>query len=276
MSGTRIRTSQLFNRETGKAVMVAFDHGGSGIPPGGADAIGIVEAIARSSAEALLVGPGLARIAGDHFARPGAPRLIVALDAPVFSPLCGEHGKIQSHARVATAEHAMRLGATAGKVLLPVGYESAERFAAGIALVRELALECERLGLPLMIEPALWGVNASEKDDALIEHSARVAIELGADILKIPAPTELSVLARIVRHSPVPVTILGGAPRDTMGLARDVGQWLSAGVVGVVVGRNVWSRPKPEHAVDALIAAVHQGDADAVERHWAAAGTPAA
>ncbi|WP_180898933.1 class I fructose-bisphosphate aldolase [Martelella soudanensis] len=276
MNGTAIRVNQLLNPQTGKAVIVAFDHGGSGVPPGGGDVSGILAAVAESRAEGLLVGPGVARQAGRYFARPGAPRLIVSMDAPIFSSMCGEHGKIRDHARIATAEHLMMLGATAAKVLLPVGYEGTEIFTKGVELVRSCAMECQALGLPLMVEPALWGVKASEKDNALIEHSARMSVELGADILKIPAPTDTAVLERIVRNAGVPVMTLGGAPRDAEGFAADMQAWMSTGVAGVVVGRNVWSRPNPAGAVDALVGAVHENNPEAVAAGWAAAGEPAA
>src|SRR5690606_24724256 len=110
-----IRTSQLLNPVTGKAVIIAFDHGGTGVPKGGADVSSILAAIGRSRAEGVLVGCGTARAYAGDFARPGAPRLIVSLDGPVFSSVCGAHGKIVDQSHHATAEYAMKLGATAAK-----------------------------------------------------------------------------------------------------------------------------------------------------------------
>ncbi len=276
MNGRAIRTSQLLNPATGKAVIIAFDHGGTGVPKGGADVAGILAAIGRSRAEAVLIGCGNARSYAASFARPGAPRLVVSIDGPVFSSVCGEHGKLVEQSRHASAEYAMRLGATAAKILLPVGTDDVAIFRRGVELVREAVMECEQVGLPLMVEPALWGPRANEKDNQLIEHAARMSVELGADILKIPAPTDAAVLARIVRNSPVPVMVLGGAPRDAESFTRDMQDWMTTGVAGVVIGRNVWSRPHPDKAVEALAAAVHDNDPTAVARHWQDAGAPAA
>lgn len=170
----------------------------------------------------------------------------------------------------------MKLGATAAKILLPVGTEDVSVFRRGVELIRQAVLECDEIGLPLMVEPALWGPHADERDSALIEHAARMSVELGADILKIPAPTDATTLARIVANSPVPVMVLGGAPRDAAGFTTDMQTWMQTGVAGVVIGRNVWSRPHPDKAVAALVAAVHDNDPAAVARSWDEAGAPAA
>jgi DhnA family fructose-bisphosphate aldolase class Ia len=275
MNGIALRVSQLFNPATSRSVIVAFDHGGSGVPSGGGDLAGILDAVAASPAEGLLVGPGTARHAAARLARPGAPKLLVSLDAPVFSALPGEHGKLKDHIRVATPEYALHLGASAVKVLLPVGFASAEQFARSVDLLRTIAMDCHRIGLPMMVEPALWGEKASETDSALISHACRMGIEIGADILKIPAPSDPSVLRTIVANSPVPVMLLGGAPRDAASFAVEVEGWMRSGTVGVVVGRNVWARPDPKQAVEALVATVHRGDVAAATKAWAAAGQPA-
>jgi len=274
MNGIALRVSQLLNPATGRSVIVAFDHGGSGVPKGGADVGQIVEAVGGSGAEGLLVGPGVARIAAEKLAHPGAPRLLVSLDGPIFSPLPGEHGKLKGHIRVATPEYALHLGATAAKVLLPVGFADADQFARSVDMLRTIAMDCHRIGLPLMVEPALWGEKASETDNELIAHACRMGVEIGGDILKIPAPPSAQVLAGIVRDSPVPVMVLGGSPRDAASFVNEVGGWMESGAVGVVVGRNVWSRPDPKRAVAALAATVHRGDAAAAAKAWAAAGEP--
>jgi DhnA family fructose-bisphosphate aldolase class Ia len=261
MNGIALRVSQLLNVATGRSVIVAFDHGGSGVPKGGADLAHILESVAGSGAEGLLVGPGTARHAASRLAHPGAPRLLVSLDAPIFSSLPGEHGKLKDHVRVATPEYALHLGAP-------------EQFGRSVELLRTIAMDCHRIGLPLMVEPALWGEKASESDNELIAHACRMGVEIGADILKIPAPSDAAVLAAIIHNSPVPVMLLGGAPRDAAGFVDEVGGWMKNGAVGVVVGRNVWGRPNPKSAVAALAATVHQGDAAAAAKAWAAAGEP--
>lgn len=274
MTGTALRLSQLRNAKSGRLVIIAFDHGGSGVAPGGGHVLDLLNGLCGSRADGLLLGPGLAKHAGAQLSRPGAPRLIQAVDAPIFSVLPGEHGPLLGHHRLVSALSALRAGATMIKVLLPVGLDSAARFADSLGLVAGVVEEAHGLGLPVMVEPALWGPQATGDDD-LVVHTSRVAVELGADLLKIPAPESHEVMARIVEWSPVPVVVLGGSTRAAADVIAEIERSLEAGAIGVAVGRNVWSRPDPLAAVDALSALVHDGDRKAAFKLFDAAGPPA-
>ncbi|WOF22987.1 hypothetical protein N8K70_16575 [Microbacterium betulae] len=260
MNGCAIRTMSLL-APSGRSVMVAFDHGGGGAPEGGEDVPGILDTLGASSAQGLLLGPGLSRAAGPRLIRPGAPALVTALDAPIFSDTPGGHGPLLAHRRALSPATALGQGATSGKVVLPIAVGDAAAHADSVAMIAALAEEAHAVGLPLMIEPALWGADARH-DDAVIAHSARVAWELGADSVKIHAPHDHDVLAGIVAHAVGPVFVLGGSPASAEGFVRDVDAWIAAGATGVVVGRNVWARPDPAAAISALARVVHDRDPD--------------
>lgn len=262
-----MRIGQLLSAATGRGVVVAFDHGGNGAVRGGEDVPAMLRVLCQSPAEAVLVGPGLARHASALLNRPGSPRLISALDLCVVDSLPGTNGPMTAHRQLITADEALRLGATAAKVLLPVGLAETTDFANSAALIAGAAEQCASVGLPLMVEPALWGPRVPAETDQLIADATRVAVELGADLLKIPATTDRKLLADIISWSPVPVFVLGGDPAGPQALATQVMSWIDAGAVGVAVGRNVWSRPNPAEAVLALQAAVHEGDLDSCVRH---------
>ncbi|WP_420111816.1 class I fructose-bisphosphate aldolase [Pseudactinotalea sp.] len=275
MTGIEVRLSQLLNAESGKGVVVAFDHGGNGVVPGGEDPGAILATLGASGAEALLLGPGLARHAAASVARPGGPRLIVALDHCVIDSLPGQEAPMTQHRQLISPVDALGLGATAAKMLLPVGLETSAAYADSAAVVARNAHECARLGLPLMVEPALWGSRVPEDTDQLIAHAARVSVELGAHLLKIPATVDPELLNDIVQWSPVPVFVLGGAPANPRSFGEEIGRWMQSGAAGVAVGRNVWSRPSPGHAIQALQAAVHDADIEACVRHLEQADTAA-
>ena len=88
-----------------------------------------------------------------------------------------------------------------------------------IEVVEKLANECNKWNIPLMVEPVLWGnsVPKEKKNDSeLIEHASRMALEFGADILKIPytgVETEFKELVNILK---VPVFVLGGPNTNDM------------------------------------------------------------
>lgn len=262
MFGSSLRAAQLLNPRTAKSVIVAFDHGSNGVVPGGEDPQQMISALARSGADAVLLGPGLATHALAALSFPGAPRLVVALDGPFFGAGPATTEPLSGQRRLLSAEAAVRMGATAGKVLLPLGIGDQSGYADSLALIAGAAEECRSVGLPLMVEPAFWGAE-SDMSDEMIAHSARVSIEFGASLLKIPAPEDVALLKQIVERSPVPVYVLGGDPADAERLAGDLVSWMEAGAAGVVVGRNVWNRPDPSAAVRGLSAAVHDRDRDA-------------
>lgn len=270
MIGSTLRAAQLLNPRTGRGVVVAFDHGSNGLVPGGEDPKAMIAALAKSGADGILLGPGLAVHAAAALSFPGAPRLVVALDAPFFGAGPATTEALSGQRRLISAEAAVRMGATAGKVLLPLGIGDHGIYADSLALIASAADECRQVGLPLMVEPAFWGAQADMSDE-MIAHSARVGIEFGASLLKIPAPRDRDVLRDIVRRSPVPVFVLGGDPADAERLADDLVAWMQAGAAGVVVGRNVWNRPDPSAAVRGLAAAVHDNDRDACSRLLATA-----
>lgn len=266
MSGIALRTASLLNADTGRSVVVAFDHCNNGIVPGGGDSRAVIELLAAADIEAILVGPGLMRPLSGLLARPGAPRLIVAIDAGTFGPLPGAQDTLHAHRLWISPEEALRYGAAVVKMLLPLGIGDRPGYADSNALIARTAERCDQLGIPLMLEPAFWGKDIGDVTDEMIEHATRVCIELGAHILKIPAPADTAVLERIVAGTYLPVYMLGGPPSGGGSMGRGIVDWTAAGATGVVIGRNVWSRPNISAAVEGLRAAVHDRDADRSEQ----------
>ena len=86
-----------------------------------------------------------------------------------------------------------------------------------------------------------------------VAHICRIAVELGADILKAPYVGAPEAYRPIVDHSPVPVTILGGARTgDVEDVVANVRAAVGIGVRGVVFGRNVWQHPDSGEVVRKL------------------------
>jgi DhnA family fructose-bisphosphate aldolase class Ia len=97
--------------------------------------------------------------------------------------------------------------------------------------------------------------------------AARLAAELGADVVKVPYPTNGTVddFRKIVESTFIPVIILGGAAMgDDAGLLKMVEDAMTAGAAGIAIGRNVWQHSNPAAIARSLNAVVHQ-DASALE-----------
>ncbi len=100
-----------------------------------------------------------------------------------------------------------------------------------------------------------------------VKFAARLAAELGADVVKTVYPADASVeeFRDIVQQCFVPVIVLGGAAmEDDAALFKMVENAMRAGAAGIAIGRNVWQHPNPAAVARSLAALVHQ-DASALE-----------
>lgn len=163
----------------------------------------------------------------------------------------------------ASVEDAVRLGADAIGYTLYVGSPRQDE---DLAQIREVREDCDRFGMPLVI----WSYPRGEAIDAkggatsfyAIDYAARLAMEMGADVVKINMPTinpekdrdaqppynEMEVTADEAMRQCVEsagralVVLSGGSKVDdetVLGHARSV---MQAGGSGVIFGRNVWQR----------------------------------
>jgi len=92
---------------------------------------------------------------------------------------------------------------------------------------------------------------------------ARIALEHGADLLKLEVGGDYRLFGDTVQASPVPVFVLGGPKRPTQReTLADVVAAAEAGAVGLTIGRNVWQQRDPRRMVEALRTALAERDLD--------------
>jgi class I fructose-bisphosphate aldolase len=170
-------------------------------------------------------------------------------DAAALSPLTG------------SVEDAVRLGADAVGYTLYVGSPSQEQ---DIQTLNEVRFDCERMGMPLIVWSYPRGEAIAKKGglDSLyaIDYAARVAEELGADIVKINLPKgtspdspkpypgleldQLEMAKKVVRSAGrCMVLFSGGSKLGDDDLLSKAGICMKAGATGLIFGRNMWQRP---------------------------------
>ena len=174
-------------------------------------------------------------------------------DDDAFSPLTG------------SVEDAVRMGADAVGYTLYVGSPRQSDDIAQLARVRE---DCDRYGMPLVVWSYPRGKAVKEKggQDSLyaIDYAARVACELGADIVKLnvpkvsdsdkqpkPYPTlalpEEEAIRKVVKSAGrTLVLISGGSKVSDEDLLHKTRASMDAGVTGLIFGRNLWQRRRPD------------------------------
>ncbi len=175
-------------------------------------------------------------------------------DAEAFSGLTG------------TVEDAVRLGADAVGYTLYVGSPAQDR---DFQQFMEVRSEAERLGMPVIVWAYPRGEAVAKKGGReslyAIDYAARVATELGADIVKVnypvasakdadsPAPYSTLKLSpeaafhKVVQSAGRTLVIVSGGEKvgDPELLAKTRAS-MHAGATGIIFGRNLWQRPRDD------------------------------
>ena len=172
-------------------------------------------------------------------------------DAQAFSPL------------TATVEDAVRLGADGVGYTLYVGSPAQDR---DIAQAMQVRRDCERYGMPLIIwaypRGEAVGKKGGKESFFAVDYAARVAQEIGADIVKLnfPVPSEKDADApppynslhlspeemfqKVVRSAGRTRVLVSGGEKVPDGpMLAKVRASMAAGATGIIFGRNLWQRP---------------------------------
>ncbi len=261
MNLKEFRISKLLNPKSGKSVVIPIDHGlVMGNVTGLSDPIETLKKLIDLKIDATLISPGLAKITLNLFASRNTPAKILTADLPLLSNIPGVSGEVIGHEVISTVEFALKYGFDVVKVLLPWGEEGNVQMES-VKVVTRLVNECDRWGMPLMVEPVLWGNAISEEkknDSILIEHASRMALELGADVLKIPYTGDKKEFEDLVKTLKVPVFVLGGPKMEKVeDILKVAKESTRAGAKGIVFGRNVWQNPDMETVIKALQKIIH-------------------
>jgi predicted phospho-2-dehydro-3-deoxyheptonate aldolase len=245
VTGKEIRLKRLF-KNTGKILIVPMDHGITIGPIEGLRNMSeIVKSVNSGGADAVVVHKGLVGQITDSLSADGC-QLIVHLSGS--TSLAPDPNKKEM---VASVEHAIRIGATAVSVHVNLGstFES--------QMLRDLgktAEECEKWGIPLLAMMYVRdGSKESEYNSSKIMHAARVAEELGADIIKVNYSGSPESFVEVTSAIAKPVVIAGGPKMSsTSELLTMIVDAVSAGAKGVAIGRNVFQYPRSEHLVSVI------------------------
>jgi class I fructose-bisphosphate aldolase len=163
----------------------------------------------------------------------------------------------------ASVEDGVRIGADAIGYTLYVGSPKQEEDFIQLGKVRQ---DCDRYGMPLVIwaYPRGRDIEAKGGRDSLyaIDYAARVAMEMGADVVKLnmpkldpekdknaPAPynemkiSQEDAIRLCVESAGRSLVVLsGGSKIDDEKLLQQTRMIMGAGGSGVIFGRNVWQR----------------------------------
>jgi DhnA family fructose-bisphosphate aldolase class Ia len=105
-----------------------------------------------------------------------------------------------------------------------------------------VARECERIGIPLIVESLARGkCVANPGDPKWVSLHTRMATELGADAVKTDYTGDRASMRNVVQGCPIPILVLGGNRQGSDEEALEaVRSAAIAGAAGVFFGRNVF------------------------------------
>ncbi len=249
--GKSIRLQRIFNRNTGRTIIVPLDHGVTVGPIYGlVDLKETVNKVAEGGANAVVMHKGLVRCG--HREQGKDIGLIIHLSGSTqLSPYPN------AKTLVGRVEDAIKLGADAVSVHVNLGDET-ERYM--LADLGKITSEAAEWGMPVLAMVYARGPKIKDGfDPEIVAHCARVGEELGADVVKVPYTGNVETFKKVVDACCVPVVIAGGPKMNNKkDLLQMVYDSIQAGGAGLSVGRNVFQDEDPTTLVKALNKIVHE------------------
>jgi fructose-bisphosphate aldolase/2-amino-3,7-dideoxy-D-threo-hept-6-ulosonate synthase len=251
MRGKEIRLERIIDRNTRKTIIVPMDHGVTNGPVAGLIDLGdAVDCVAKGGANAVLGHVGLALHGHRKSGRDVG--LILHLSASTsIGPDPNEKVLVNS------VTNALKMGADAVSVHINIGADSEARMLADLGSV---AIECMEWGMPLLA--MMYPRGRKIKDEHQVDHvalAARVAAELGADMVKTVYTGDPDSFLTVTRGCPVPVVVAGGSKTDDRSTMELIEGAMQGGAAGISIGRNAFQHPTPDRFVRAAGLIVHEG-----------------
>lgn len=240
MIGKEIRLAKLVNPVSKRACFVPLDHAITIGPVNGLDnTVSTIQRIGIENVNAYIVHKGVLFSLSGHPEVYEKCQFILHLSA---STCLGQ--KSVSKYLVSTVEEAVKYGAMGVSVHVNLGNDFESQMVKDLGQVSK---ECMEWGMPLL---AMMYVKNNQDfmsfDAGAIGHAARVAQELGADMVKIACPNRIQDIHDIVQRVQIPVLVSGGEKMDNLRFLRNIAEALEAGASGVSVGRNIFQAKKSD------------------------------
>jgi len=147
-------------------------------------------------------------------------------------------------AKIAKVEEALKFGASAVGFTIYLGSKFEAEM---IEQFEKIQRKAHEHGLPVIV----WMYPRGEKvkndtSREMMSYAARAALEIGADIVKLKYNGKKKDMAWTVKSAGrTKVVIAGGVKKDEKTFLSQIKNVISAGAIGLAVGRNVWQHPKP-------------------------------
>ena len=238
------RLSRIIKPKTGRTVMLAVDHGYFMGPTTGLEKLDETVKPLLPYADTLMPTRGALR----NYIDPNADIPIVLRVSGGTSILSKE---LLREGITVSIKDAIRLNVSGMAFSIMVGSEHERDTLLGLTEIIDAG---EEYGIPVLAVTAV-GKEIGQKDARYMALCCRIAAELGVHIVKTYF---CEGFEKVVESCPVPIVVAGGKKvpeKDALEMAYNA---VSAGAVGVDMGRNIFQSEDPVAMIQAARAVVHE------------------
>jgi len=249
--GKEVRMNRLFNKKSGKILVIALDHAvGWGVIEGINKIEETMAVIIKAEPDAITMQKGIIEKCYSKFSS-SIPFIMKATSFAPFHPTYDT--------QIGDVEEAVRLGADAIAVGCTVcGKEQAEL----LKQMAKITKEAASYGMPTIahIYPKGDLINEDERYCAkYVSYAARAAAEIGIDIVKTFYTGDPDSYRKVIESCPARVVVSGGPKmpelKDVLVMTKNA---MEMGAYGVTYGRNVWQTEDPVKVIKGLKMIIHE------------------
>ncbi|MEK9676870.1 MAG: 3-hydroxy-5-phosphonooxypentane-2,4-dione thiolase [Rhodospirillaceae bacterium] len=243
--GMQNRLSRIFNPETGRTVMLAFDHGYFQGPTTGLERIDLQITVLEPYADVLMCTRGALRSC-----IPPTTQKPVVVRASAGQSILTE---LSNELVAVSIEDAIRLDAAALAAQVYIGAEYEHKSIGNVIKLIDMG---SKYGIPTL---AVTGVGADmTRDQRYFSLATRICAEIGAHYVKSyyfePG------FEKVVAGCPVPIVIAGGKKLPELEALEMAYKAVDQGAAGVDMGRNIFQSDCPVGMIQAVGAVVHKNE----------------
>ena len=241
--GLKNRLAQIFDPETGRTVMLAFDHGYVQGPTTGLERIDLNIVPLAPYADALMLTRGILRTCIPPSYRGGI--VLRASGGPsILKELSDEELAIG-------IDEAVRLNASALAVQVFVGGEYETKSIHNLTRLVDMG---NRAGIATLAVTAVG--KEMVRDARYIRLATRICAELGATFVKTYYVSD--GFDTVTAGCPVPIVMAGGKKLPELEALRLAYNAIQEGAAGVDMGRNIFQSEYPQAMIQAVRKVVHE------------------
>ena len=245
--GMKDRLSRIFNPETGKTVMFAFDHGYFMGPTSGLERLDLLIPRLANYADCLMGTRGAIRTSV-----PANFNKSIALRVSSGSSVLQDD--LSHESLVVNMEEAIKMNASALAVQTFIGADGQKETIEALNQAVNLG---SKYSIPTMGVVAVG--KEMERTSRFFLLATRMLAEFGAQIVKTYYCDDFE---KVASACPVPLVVAGGKKipeNDALTLAY---RSIQEGAAGVDMGRNIFQSEYPEEMIQAVNKVVHEGFTD--------------